>query len=234
MPTLPLVAAAVDALLGSAAGSGESTVIVRPRTSPVARLGLALEPDAGLRAWIDAERLDALLLHRHWRLDIAELPHALGVLANHDPFDEALGLGRGEWLAERLGGELAGTIGERDGIPLGALVELPEPLPATALTDALAAEFGQFEAVVPGQATTVRRVATARAMTDALVREAAARGAGAWVTGQLRRPADAAVRDTGILAVAVGHRRSELWALARLAAWLAPRLPDVTVLVRPG
>lgn len=230
MPSVADLAATLDALLGPAA-SGERTVVVRDPRVPVRRLGLALEPDAATAAWARDERLDALLLHRHWRLDLAALPPHVGLLASHAPFDEALGLGPDPWLAAALGGTIAATFGERDGAPLGMLVALPAPVPATALVATITAEFGGLEAVVEGTADRVAHVASARAMTDALVREAAALGAGLWLTGQLRRPGEPALRATGLHAVAVGHRRSEQWALALLGRLLGAARPEVQVVV---
>ena len=58
-------------------------------------------------------------------------------------------------------------------------------------------------------------------MTEALVRDAAARGVGLYVTGQMRGPALAAVRQTGMRVVAVGQDRSERWGLRHLGRVLA-------------
>lgn len=230
MPTLHHLAATLDRLLGPAA-SGERTVVVRDTGRPVARLGLALEPDARTVGWVSAEGLDALLLHRHWRLELDPLPADVGVLAAHAPFDERLGLGPNPWLAAVLGGTIERTFGERDGAPLGMVVALPAPVAAGALVARLEGEFGGLEAIVPGAGATVARVAAARAMTDALVREAAGLGAALWLTGQLRRPGEPALQASGMHAVAVGHRRSERWALARLGRLLGEAEPAMRIAV---
>ena len=124
-----------------------------------------------------------------------------------------------------LGGTVERTFGERDGAPLGILVALAAPMAAGALVARLDEEFGGLEAVVPGGSAPVARVASARAMTDALVREAAGLGAALWLTGELRRPGEPALRASGMHAVAVGHRRSERWALARLGRLLGEAEP---------
>ena len=78
-------------------------------------------------------------------------------------------------------------------------------------------------------------MAVVGAMTDALVREAHARGIGAYVTGQWRQPAARAVRETGLGIVVLGHRRSELWGLRALAGLLRthPARADLEILLQP-
>ncbi len=88
--------------------------------------------------------------------------------------------------------------------------------------------FGGFEAT-EGPETETDRVAVVGAMTEALVLEAAARGAGLYVTGQMRRPAEAAVVRTGMRVVAVGQARSERWGLRHLGSFLAAAFPGLTV-----
>ena len=79
----------------------------------------------------------------------------------------------------------------------------------------------------------VSRVAVVGAMTDALVREAASRGADVYTTGQLRQPAQAAVLETGIGVVGVGHRRCEEWGLRALAGVLCERWSRLEVILPP-
>ena len=71
-------------------------------------------------------------------------------------------------------------------------------------------------------------------MTDALVREAAARGAGLYVTGQMRGPAAEAVRLTGMRVVAVGQERSERWGLRYVARTLVEAFPGLDVVDLDG
>ena len=66
----------------------------------------------------------------------------------------------------------------------------------------------------------IQCAAVVGAMNDALVREAHARGAGLYATGQWRQPARAAVRATGLGVVVIGHRRSEQWGLHALCRLL--------------
>ncbi len=93
--------------------------------------------------------------------------------------------------------------------------------------------FEGLEATVDGDRAAIARVAVVGAMTDALVREAAGRGADLYVTGQLRMPAGAAVTETGLAVVAVGHGRSEVWGLRALGEALRERWPGLRVVLAP-
>ncbi|HYO70074.1 MAG TPA: Nif3-like dinuclear metal center hexameric protein [Archangium sp.] len=223
----------IDQLLGASAETGERTRLVVAREEPVCRLGLALEPWEGLAEWGSTERLDAIFLHRHWRLDTAALPPGLGVVANHAPFDEQLGLGFNRHLAQVLGLGALEPLGERAGQPLGMVGSLA-PLSPRELVPWLEQHFGAVEEVVPGGAERVERIAVVRAMNDALVREAAALGATAYVTGQLRVPARRALADTGMCAIAIGHARSERWGLGLLERLLRERWPALHIIVAPA
>lgn len=63
-----------------------------------------------------------------------------------------------------------------------------------------------------------------------LVIEAAARGANIYLTGQWRQPAQAAVSETGINVIAVGHRRCEEWGLRALAGVMRERWSKLEVI----
>ncbi|WP_375764971.1 Nif3-like dinuclear metal center hexameric protein [Archangium gephyra] len=222
----------IDQLIGVSAETGERSQIVAARARPVSRLGLALEPWEGLAEWARTERLDALFLHRHWRLDTPALPLELGVVANHAPFDERLGLGFNRQLAQVLGLESLEPLGERAGQPLGMVGSLA-PLSPGELVQRLEQHFGAVEDVVPGRPERVERIAVVRAMNDALVREAAGLGVTAYVTGQLRVPARRALADTGMYAIAIGHARSERWGLGLLERLLRERWPGLSLVMAP-
>ena len=232
---LRAVADALDRLLGVSAETGERTHVVVRRDTPVSRLGLALEPWPGMEGWVRAERLDAVLLHRPWRLPIDALPPELGVLASHAPFDEHLGLGWNLRLADRL--ELTkleplGSGAEREAGMLGTMA----PVRWSALLGRIEAVFGGVEGClgVPADGDTiVTRMAVARAMTGDLVGEAARAGAGVYLTGELRPAARPAVLATGIAAVTIGHTRAERWSLELLGQLLAAEWPDLRIDLAP-
>ena len=194
----------------------------------VRRLGLALDPPGDVAAWIERERLDALVLHRPWHLDVAVLPEDVAVLAFHLAFDERLGIGYAPVLASTLRLRGARILGRKDGRPLGMIGRVPEAS-WPAWEAAICETFGGAEGVWAGTRARVRTVAAVGAMNAALVAEAAARGADLYLTGQLRAGARAAVEASGMHAVGVGHARSERWALRRLGDLVARRFEGVEV-----
>jgi len=233
LPDLETLAATIDAVLAPAP---DATLVLHARCAPVARLGLALEPWPGLRAWIAAEALDAVLLHRHWSLTLDGWPAEIGVLASHDAFDRRYGFGRTPELADALAltvGDAHDSLGDRDGHPLGSVGTVRDggAMDAATLRAALMRTFGGVEAELapPHAMAPTTRVAMARAMTPALVERAAALGAGAYVTGQLRAPAREAAMRTGLHVLAVGHRRAEEWALGVLARAIGAAWPGLDV-----
>ena len=225
----------VDRLLGVSPETGERTHIVMRRETPVARLGLALEPWSGMEGWIRAERLDAVLLHRPWRLPIDALPRELGVVASHAPFDEHLGLGWNPRLADCLGLDRLEPLGMGTGAVLGMIGTLI-PVRWRSLLDRFEEVFDGVEeclGVPPDPGTIVTRIAVARAMTGDLVGEASRAGADVYLTGQLRPAVRPAVLATGIGAVAIGHARAERWSLGMLARLLAAEWPDLKIDLAP-
>ena len=250
-PTLADLEAFLAAALHTAAFPADDPHgLWRPPTAPthpprpVARLGLALEPWPGLPAWVARERPDALWLHRPWRL--AELspplPDPLGILAHHLAFDERLTTGLNPRLADALGFTAAPEpFGEKDGRPLGMIG--PVAIPAGTGWETVARRVGEVfggldDPTPPDPAAAVPDgplvIAVVGAMTDALVRAAAARGVRAYVTGQWRQPAAAAVRETGLGILPVGHARTERWGLRALAGMLRERWAGLEILLPPA
>ncbi len=88
---LSLVALAnyLDGYLGSAYIPNDQNGIYRPSPRLVRRIGLAIEPWTGIETWVQQEHLDALFLHRPWRLDMQALPEEIGILAYHFTDDES-------------------------------------------------------------------------------------------------------------------------------------------------
>lgn len=204
--------------------------IYRLSDQPIERLGLLLEPGPGLPEWIAAHRPDALWLHRPWHFDLTSLPANVGVLYNHLPFDETLTMGFNQRLATALSalsaleplGFKQATNEKGEGLPsrpIGMLFDCAEQEFDSWLR-LINQEFGGYDRAEAGRQISPNRVAVVGAMNDTLVREAADRGANLYLTGQYRKPGQAAVDETGMALVAVGHRRSEVWGLYALAELL--------------
>ena len=207
--------------------ANEQGGVYQPNNRPVQRLGLAVEPFPGLAHWIADNQLDAIWLHRPWQLNLASLPPDTGVLYNHLPFDEHLTMGYNPCLSSLLGstGPLE-MLGFKQ-----AIRETGEPLPRRAIGMVFDAKpqpirnwlaqietsFGGYDRYETGQQTTVGRIAVVGAMNDSLIREAADRGAGLYITGQYRPSAQRAVDETGMAIIALGHHRTEEWGVRALA-----------------
>ncbi len=203
-----------------------------PSSRPIARLGLALEPWSQLSEWAIAERLDGLFLHRPWQLEPGQLASDVGVITYHLAFDEGLTLGFNPRLAQVLGMSSLEVLGEKEGRPIGMIGDIL-PQNFARLCSCIDQVFaGQDKALLPKN-NEISRIAVVGAMTDALVREAAFRGAEVYITGQLRQPGQKAVLETQIGVVAVGHRRSEEWGLRALAGVLRERWSTLEVVLPP-
>jgi putative NIF3 family GTP cyclohydrolase 1 type 2 len=196
--------------------------IYLPSSRSIKRLGLALEPWAQLQEWAIAQNLDALFLHRPWKLQPGQLPANIGVISYHLPFDECLTIGFNHRFAQVLNISKLEVLGEKENRAIGMLGEIPTQS-FESLCSSVSQVFGGTEQVRTAVRREVKRVAVVGAMTDLLVREAAARGADVYITGQLRQPAEEAMRETQIGAIAIGHRRSEVWGLRALAGVLQER-----------
>ncbi len=230
MPDLIALASFLDTLLETNTYLPPEDTLYRHSVRPVARLGLAVEADFDVQAWVQAHALDAVFLHRPWKIDGQPLPPDIGVLRAHLPLDDHLTLGVNHRLASALGLVDWQPFGSKAGRPLGMLGHVAER-PFDTLRHTLEDIFGGLDYSHTGRSDTITTVVIVNAMTDASVRGAAACGAQVYVTGQVRIPAQAAVEETGIGLAAVGHARCELWGLRALAGLLRERWATLEVVL---
>ena len=198
--------------------------IASPR--PVRRVGLRLEAGPPPYDWADG--LDAVLIHRPFGLWPARLPAGIGVLAVHRALDDRLAPGPSLALAAALGLDAEAEPLRRDGRSVGLVGRL-RPASGAEVTARIVAELGGVEDAVGPEPARVEAVALVGAMTDALVREAASRGAGVYLTGQLRKPGVAAAEQAGVRVLAVGQDRAEAWGLRHLGALIRERWPETEI-----
>jgi putative NIF3 family GTP cyclohydrolase 1 type 2 len=197
-----------------------------PSNRAIARFGLALEPWAELTTWAQQERLDGLFLHRPWQLQTVDI----GVVAYHLAFDEALTLGFNPHLATVLGMSNLEVLGKKAGRAIGMIGEV-ERHSFDKYCDRLHQVFEGCDRAMSGTTGDIFRVAVVGAMTDTLVCEAKDRGANIYITGQMRQQALAALEETGISCVAIGHRRSEEWGLRALSSLLRDYFSQLEVIL---
>ncbi|CCH51666.1 UPF0135 protein [Fibrisoma limi BUZ 3] len=199
----------------------------------IKRIGLALEPWPGIYEWIVEKHLDVLWLHRPWKLEIERVSHNVSVLYHHLPFDETLTMGYNLRLAQTLKMSNPEEIGYKQTVDLprraiGMLGQTPmaDVIDWSQMVEGV---FGGYDQVHQGSQPGIGRIAIVGAMNEALIREAADRGAGLYLTGEYRKSAQTAVEETGISVIAVGHRRSEEWGLRALADLLREQREGVVV-----
>ncbi|PNY80149.1 Nif3-like dinuclear metal center hexameric protein [Deinococcus koreensis] len=195
----------------------------RPGLEAVRRLELALEP-ADVPATLEA---DALFLHRSRHT--GDRWPGVGVLGVHDAFDLQFTTGPNR--------RLAGTLGWTDVQDVtweGRLVGLQATPPQRSwpeLHAALVAALGGEDSSFAPAGGAPLRLALMNAMNPALLEHVARLGVTVYLTGQLRPSAVAAARTLGLGVVALGHRRTELWGLRRLAQELEAAFPGLETVV---
>lgn len=222
------IARFLDDLFETARVPDDAVGVVRASERPITRLGLALQPWPGIGRWAHSTNIDALFMHRALRLDLDLLKPDVGVLSYHRAFDEHLTLSYNPWLADELGMTGLQVLGRKEDRPIGMVGNVSERTFAQ-WPRRLETVFGGLDQVVHATKPTGTYIAVVGAMNDALVREAAARDVGVYVTGQWRYPAAQAVVATGIGVAVVGHQRSEEWGLRRLGRILNQRWPGLDV-----
>lgn len=199
----------------------------------VKSIGLALEPWPGIYKWIVEKHLDVLWLHRPWKLDIERVPENVSVLYHHLPFDETLTMGYNLRMAQALQMSHPEEIGYKQtaDLPRRAIGMLGQTPKADVVTWNQVVEevFGGYDQIHQGHQPGIDRIAIVGAMNEDLIREAANRGAGLYLTGEYRKSAQTAVEETGVSVIAVGHRRSEEWGLRALADLLREQRVGETV-----
>ena len=228
--TLASIANYLNSYLGSADIPNDQNGIYRPSQQPVKRIGLAIEPWTGIETWVQQEHLDALFLHRPWKLDMQALPEEIGILAYHLAFDLKLTFGLNHRLADVLQMTNLAPFAFKDGLPLGMIGDITS-MSMNTFVEHLGETFGVAPAIERYYGETVGRVALAGAMTDTLIRQAAEQGVDLYITGQFRQPARRAVSETGMTVAVVGHTVGELWGIRTLASLLRERYAALNVVI---
>jgi putative NIF3 family GTP cyclohydrolase 1 type 2 len=230
--TLSLTALAdyLNSYLDSAAIPNDQNGIYRPSQRPIQRIGLAIEPWTGITAWVQQEHLDALFLHRPWKLDMQVLPEEIGILAYHLAFDLKLTFGLNYRLADVLQMTNLTPFAFKDGLPLGMIANITS-MPMNTFVEHLGETFGVVPTIERYYRETVDRVALVGAMTDTLIREADKQGVDLYITGQFRQPARRAVDETSMTVAVVGHAVGELWGIRTLASVLRERYAELEVVI---
>ena len=224
MTTVTSLQTFLDELLLANQFTDDQNGVYVPSSRPVNRLGLALEPPPDVTTWIKDNDLDALFLHRPWKL--GRLPDVVCVLAYHYAFDERLTTAYNPPLAEAL--EMTGLepFGLKQGRVLGMMGDV-SPTSWTAFRGRAETEFGGLEGVYGAEGADVTRICVVGALRPALVYEAAEGGAQVYLTGEYRPAAAKAIAETGVSVFVIGHERSEVWGLRALERLLQKQFPTL-------
>lgn len=229
-PTPGDIATYLDAQLGSSRFPDDQNGIYRSSYRPVKRIGLAIEPWADIGEWVRRQHLDALFLHRPWRLDLTTLPDDVGILAYHLAFDLTLTSGYNPRLADALLMHHSTPFAYKDTIPYGMFGDIvPTSLSDVAMT--LGDIFGNAPIIETRYTETVQRLAIVGAMTDKTIREAARHNVDLYITGQFRQPARQAVQETNMSIAIIGHDAGEQWGIRALAGLLRERWAHLEVIM---
>ena len=144
----------------------------------------------------------------------------LSLIAYHLPLDAHPTLGNTACLAELLGLHDRAPFGEHGGSFLGVQGALPVPTPVAEVASALGAQLGSTPLVLSGGDHPVRTLGIVSGGAAKDIRQAAALGLDAFVTGEPREDSAYLARELGVHLIAAGHNATEtvgVQALARAA-----------------
>jgi putative NIF3 family GTP cyclohydrolase 1 type 2 len=233
MPYLTEITGFLDAYLQIHQYPQEQQGIWKPVEGTIKHLGFVLEPWPQIYYWIKQCQLDAVFVHRPWKLDIALVPAGTGILSYHLPFDEKLTLGYNPLLAAQLRMTDIEPIGRKEGRPLG-MTGIISPVTLESFTAHLENLFGPAEQIYRGEWRQISKIAVMGAMTESLVLEVAQKGIHLYLTGQFRKPAFNAVAQTGLHVIAAGHLQSEIFGLRLLAEIIREKWPALQTYMAPA
>lgn len=230
MPNLADIASFLNIMLDTERyPADERPGIFMSTARPIRRLGLALDPWPTLASWLEHEDLDAIFLHRPFKLNREIIPATRGVVYAYLPFDERLTVGYVPRLADLLGLRARAPMGDKSGRPLGMVGELPKPMSLVEWRRVINDIYGGLDESWDDGPTEIRKIAVVNSISPGLVQEASLRKVDAYLTRQLQAPARAACKAHKISAHGVGQRRAELWGLRTLSGMLRERWATIRV-----
>lgn len=166
MPSLRELAQFLDQYFAVQQFGDDQGGIYYNSSRPIGRIGLALESWTEIAQWTTEQKLDAIFVHRPWKLQL-EQPELknLGVISYHLAFDERLTLGFNPRFSQVLGMSEIEILGKKQGRPIGMIGEIL-PQSFDHFCSQIDEIFGGKEQVYPGNCQQVSRVAVVGAMTE--------------------------------------------------------------------
>jgi dinuclear metal center YbgI/SA1388 family protein len=208
----------------------------------VTRLATAVSVSLEVIERAIAEGAQALLVHHglFWQGDdpvIGQLERRrlqtifagdLSLLAYHLPLDAHPTLGNNALLADLLGLVDRASFGEHGGVLLGVQGALPSPTPVSDVAAALGTQLGSTPLVLSGGDHPVRAVGVVSGGAAKDIRQAAAAGLDAFVTGEPREDSAYVAAELGVHLIAAGHNATETVGVQALGAAAAEQFGITT------
>jgi len=220
---------------------------VGDRDAEIERVAVAVD---GAEATIEAaaaEGADVLLVHHgivwggletvtgpEYDRVAACVEHDVALYASHLPLDGHPELGNAAGLAEFLDCSVEAPFGDYGGQTIGQYAHARDPYTVDDLADRLAElEGGGSVDVLEFGPGTVSEIAILTGSGTDWIREAAAAGADALVTGELKQQAYHEARAAGLNVFGAGHYATETFGVRRLADLISGWGPETTYLEHP-
>ena len=170
MVLLEEIAAFLDQTLKAEHGDDEPVGMLKPASALIHRIGLALEPRAGLAEWVRVNAIDALFIHRPWGLTPNTLPEATGLLAYHRSFDQWLTAADNPCLVQVFGLQKIQPLTWRDGEQIGVVGSI-QPVTWQEFLRKITPVFDGFDEARPPAREPIQGVAFVGAMNSELDRK---------------------------------------------------------------
>jgi dinuclear metal center YbgI/SA1388 family protein len=152
------------------------------------------------------------------------LAHNINLLAYHLPLDAHPELGNNAQLAQRLGLQIQGTLGEQALVFWGAPADGRVFANAQALACVVSQALGREPVMVQAPEREIRRVAWCTGGAQSYFEAAIAAGVDAFITGEISEPQAHLARETGVAFLACGHHATERYGAPAVAAHVAAQL----------
>jgi len=177
---------------------------------------------------------DAVLVHHgyFWRNEEATvvgikkrriaqlLRNDVSLLAYHLPLDAHAELGNNAQLGKLLDLTGQGRFGDQDIAWLGSMAQ---PLTLQQFSKLTAEKLLRMPQVIGDAGKTIRRVAWCSGGAQGYFEEAIARGADAYITGEISEQCFHLANETGVAFIAAGHHATERYGIQALGRHLAER-----------
>jgi len=151
------------------------------------------------------------------------LSNDLSLVGYHLPLDRHPEVGNNARIAARLGLVALRPFGLYKGQSIACMGELEAPTPFDDFARKVTEVFGGEPLLLPFGPPTVRTVALCSGGAPELVREAVAKGADAYLTGEATEWVYHLAREEGIHYIGAGHHRTERFGVTALGERLAER-----------